>query len=250
MLRFFRHIRQKLMKAKRIRTYLLYAAGEILLVVIGILIALQVNNWNEERKLAKEEQVILKALHDEILANRQVLKEAHSRAKRIEAAVLSMLEYTGPDRPELTKARSDSLFNYLDAVITAEVNQSILKDLLTTGRIHLIQNDSLKHQLTSWIPLFEDEILEEQNNILFSTQNLIIPFTIQNYSLATVNIKDYRGYESRFKTDHRDIYQLPEFENLLLLKEIQYYSLMRSYERMMAYSDQLLVLIEREMEKS
>jgi len=57
MLRFFRQIRQKLMEQNKVRTYILYAIGEILLVVIGILIALQVNNWNElrkERNLAME----------------------------------------------------------------------------------------------------------------------------------------------------------------------------------------------------
>jgi len=60
MLKFFRHIRKKLIEhptkgrtGNKVRTYLLYAIGEILLVVIGILIALQVNNWNEERKEKK-----------------------------------------------------------------------------------------------------------------------------------------------------------------------------------------------------
>lgn len=50
MLRFFRHIRQKLLANGNIRKYLWYAIGEILLVMIGILLALQVNNWNEHRK--------------------------------------------------------------------------------------------------------------------------------------------------------------------------------------------------------
>jgi len=51
MLRFFRQIRKTLIEQDNIRKYLLFAIGEILLVVIGIFIALQVNNWNEERKL-------------------------------------------------------------------------------------------------------------------------------------------------------------------------------------------------------
>ncbi|MFN1835207.1 DUF6090 family protein [Balneola sp. MJW-20] len=50
MLRFFQHIRQSLIKTDNVRRYLLYAIGEILLVGIGILLALQVNIWNEERK--------------------------------------------------------------------------------------------------------------------------------------------------------------------------------------------------------
>jgi len=58
-LRFFRHIRKSLMEQNKIRTYLLYAIGEILLVVIGIPIALQVNNWNEQRKLDRLELNLL-----------------------------------------------------------------------------------------------------------------------------------------------------------------------------------------------
>lgn len=54
MLRYFRILRMDLVKREKFRKYLLYALGEILLVVIGILIALQANNWNEERKRSRE----------------------------------------------------------------------------------------------------------------------------------------------------------------------------------------------------
>ncbi|WP_430412415.1 DUF6090 family protein [Kordia sp.] len=50
MLKFFRSIRQRLLKENKFKNYVLYAIGEILLVMIGILLALQVNNWNESRK--------------------------------------------------------------------------------------------------------------------------------------------------------------------------------------------------------
>ena len=51
MLKFFRRIRRKLLNEGSLRKYLVYAIGEILLVMVGILLALQVNNWNEGRKL-------------------------------------------------------------------------------------------------------------------------------------------------------------------------------------------------------
>ena len=51
MIKFFRKIRQRLLTENKFSKYLLYAIGEIILVVIGILIALQINNWNEGRKL-------------------------------------------------------------------------------------------------------------------------------------------------------------------------------------------------------
>ncbi|MDZ7614451.1 MAG: DUF6090 family protein [Flavobacteriaceae bacterium] len=59
MLKIFRHIRQKLIEENKIGSYLKYAIGEITLVVIGILIALQINNWNENRKSAIIEKNIL-----------------------------------------------------------------------------------------------------------------------------------------------------------------------------------------------
>jgi len=50
MIKFFRKIRRQLLTENRFSKYLLYAIGEIVLVVIGILIALQINIWNENRK--------------------------------------------------------------------------------------------------------------------------------------------------------------------------------------------------------
>jgi hypothetical protein len=55
MIKFFRKIRQELMEKNKTSMYLKYAVGEIVLVVVGILIALQINNWNESRKLEVQE---------------------------------------------------------------------------------------------------------------------------------------------------------------------------------------------------
>ena len=55
MIKFFRKYRQQLLSENRFTKYLIYAIGEIILVVIGILIALQINNWNETQKQNKEE---------------------------------------------------------------------------------------------------------------------------------------------------------------------------------------------------
>ena len=66
MIKFFRKIRQQLLTENKFSKYLIYAIGEIVLVVIGILIALQINTWNEEGKLEKERITILENLRDDL----------------------------------------------------------------------------------------------------------------------------------------------------------------------------------------
>ena len=69
MIKFFRKIRQKLLSENKFSKYLIYAIGEIALVVIGILIALQINNWKEQRRENINEQAILKRLEKEFNSN-------------------------------------------------------------------------------------------------------------------------------------------------------------------------------------
>ncbi len=69
MIKLFRNIRKSLLAEGKTSKYLKYAIGEIILVVIGILIALQINNWNENQKLKKEEIKLLHALEKEIESN-------------------------------------------------------------------------------------------------------------------------------------------------------------------------------------
>lgn len=75
MIKFFRHIRQRLVKEDKFSKYLLYAIGEIILVVIGILIALQINNWNENRKLENSKEKLMVALEQEFKINKNVLEQ-------------------------------------------------------------------------------------------------------------------------------------------------------------------------------
>lgn len=74
MLEFFRKIRQKLLSAGQLSKYLIYAIGEIVLVVIGILIALQINNWNEDSKDRRKEREILTALAVNLETNFQAIE--------------------------------------------------------------------------------------------------------------------------------------------------------------------------------
>ena len=69
MLFIFRKLRRSFFQPGKVRTYVAYAAGEIVLIVVGILLALQISEWNEERKIRTQEQAVLEALVNELGSN-------------------------------------------------------------------------------------------------------------------------------------------------------------------------------------
>ena len=75
MIKFFRKIRQNMIKENKVSKYLLYAIGEIVLVVIGILIALSINNWNENRKLTNDLGLIQLSLISELSKDSESIKK-------------------------------------------------------------------------------------------------------------------------------------------------------------------------------
>ena len=74
MIKFFRKIRQKLLNENRFSKYLIYAVGEIALVMIGILLALQVNNWNELRKKEQSEIQLYQKIIADLNSERTIIE--------------------------------------------------------------------------------------------------------------------------------------------------------------------------------
>ncbi len=109
MLRFFRRIRKGLIDSFSTRKYLLYAVGEILLVMIGILLALQVNNWNENRKDLKKEQLILQNLEKNLVFNLRELNQTFESTKTGYNASLQLLELIKPESSIHATYKVDSL---------------------------------------------------------------------------------------------------------------------------------------------
>ncbi|MEZ2414405.1 DUF6090 family protein [Muriicola sp. E247] len=129
--------------------YFKYAIGEILLVVIGILIALQINTWNEERKNHKREIKLLSELRTNLLINIENLESDIESQIKSAAIIDQLLEHLEKKRPYY-----DSLPGYFakanyapDVVLSA----SAFETLKSTG-LELIQTDSLRSQI---INLFE-----------------------------------------------------------------------------------------------
>jgi hypothetical protein len=126
--------------------YIVYGVGEIVLLVAGILIALAINNWNENRRDRAREVEILRQLRNEYQANLVQLRQKIGMRDKIISAGFRLLEFT--DNPENVPA--DSLYARLYPLQTDPTFDPIKDDILTTSNIRLITNDSLRLLLSNW----------------------------------------------------------------------------------------------------
>jgi len=146
MIKFFRHIRKSLLSKGNIGRYFTYAIGEIILVVIGILIALQINNWNERRKDNLREEAILSQLQEEYEANLQQLDEKMQLRSTIIQSGFTLVNYMDSSEP----VNRDSLFFHLSNVVFDPTFDPVQNDLISSGNIRLIKNNKLRRLLSNW----------------------------------------------------------------------------------------------------
>ncbi|WP_445385794.1 DUF6090 family protein [Robiginitalea sp. IMCC44478] len=146
MLKFFRKIRFDLMEKNKTGKYLKYAIGEVVLVMIGILLALQVNDWNEQRKDRIKEQVVLRQLQEDYQANLAQLEEKMTTRKRIISSALKALKAF--DQP--VGANRDSLIKNLGNAFHDPTFDPIENDLTSSDNLILVRNPKLKRLLSNW----------------------------------------------------------------------------------------------------
>ena len=145
MIKFFRKIRQNLLAEGKTGKYINYAIGEIVLVVIGILIALSINNWNESRKnKLTESEYYCKLLADFELDRQNIAVLYEESEHKIEISKRLLLELNNKN-----KDKSYLLNNYLQGLRTnAFVSSKVaMTDIVSSGKLNLLTNDSLKNDL-------------------------------------------------------------------------------------------------------
>ena len=203
MIKLFRKIRQKLLTENKFSKYLIYAVGEIILVVIGILIALSINNWNENRKETTHEQKILKELKSDFSYNKQELNRNIEKATALINRCDSLIVLFGLDRETVNPNKVIRFTRSLSAYSTFDPSNGALNDLISSGNLNVIKNDSLRMQLSRWFGQLEDVKEDEKRLINFGdTQLNPIRLEYLNYNPKSKLIKnsiellEYRKFEN------------------------------------------------------
>ena len=219
--------RFKSLLSNETKQYFKYGLGEIVLVVIGILLALQVNNWNEKRKLVNEEKKTLLSFHNEVSNNLKILERSIIEKQYIVEANREILKYTGPNKKWLSDKSLDSLMYHIAVSGWIFVPEDgVLNEIINSGKLSIIQDDKIKNEIAS-LPQLISLILEEDRLYRDDLHQYFLPFFSKNYRLR--NITSHRDLlehsesdldVSKFKNNSEKILNNPEFENILTIQSI------------------------------
>jgi len=239
-------MRKSLIESGSARKYILYAIGEILLVMIGILLALQVNNWNESRKEKKEVNSIISNLTLEFIQNKELLNKVQEGVYNSLNAALQLITLVGKSEDELIKVNVDSLIYLSWGVGIYTPSENVLTGLLVSDRIDLITSEEIKNLLFQWInelKLKDDRYINVNN----ATDNKYYDYLSQNYSFKDIDLYSSHVWSepSNLSYDRYKIFGDLEFENQVENIAFVFSEYGNSLDRLQIILEKVLVALEK-----
>ena len=196
--------------------YLKYAIGEIVLVVIGILIALSINNWNQERILRNEEQTIVKSIYNEYLQNKTIIQKHIEEAAFCEGALRRLMHLVGKDEEYLKKQNVDSLLFYAFDAPIFRPSENTISGLIQSGRLELLQNQELVDLIYEWGRTMR-ALNDRAARITRKIDNDITPYFSKKYALKDIDAYGPLNWKEKtnLEMDKLQIFKEIEFENIM-----------------------------------
>jgi hypothetical protein len=207
MLTFFRKIRKSLIDSGSAKKYTLYAIGEIFLVMIGILLALQVNNWNQNRMNKNKEHSLLKEINTEFIYNKEELRNTIGYYDRVRQKY-SRLIASFPI--QISTYNVDSLSVLLkgtNATLDVDISQGSINTLINSSSFEIISNLELRTLLLQWNDLVSN-YKEAESLLINFTADKFFPYLDERIPIA---------YAEGIKEDRIDLSFLSsvKFENMI-----------------------------------
>ncbi|WP_124981223.1 DUF6090 family protein [Nonlabens xiamenensis] len=217
MIKFFRKFRQNLLSEGKTGKYLKYAIGEIVLVVVGILIALQINNWNQNNQLKKEELKTLKSLHESIRINiaefDQIFGAQITRNNSLNEFLFGTI--SNQNLVHLDSLIKKNVKNY-----TFDPSMGIYNSMINSGKIELISNDSIKIRISKLYDTVKD-YQEIEDEVTEYTKEHLEKYFIENYSIHPEVLAQLRERtneeEKKDKASYNKNFNSQEVKNMYIL---------------------------------
>jgi hypothetical protein len=249
MIKFFRKIRKNLLLENKTSKYFKYAIGEIVLVVIGILIALQINNWNENRKQAIAEQEILISLLKELEINKDNLSfyiNKYDKQYKNGIYLLSLFNKNIDTIPILTL---DKALGSVEETSTFEASDGIINSIISSGKIDIIKNTELKSLITS----FNGSVInatQEIENVQKLIHNRLWP-TIDSKINSANRSRTYEGFDNfpkgSYKSDYNWFFKSKEIEDIIGNITSWHKTILTDQKKLMQTIDEMLLLVKQDI---
>ncbi len=237
MFTFLRKIRKSLIETGSARKYLLYAIGEIFLVMIGIILALQVNNWNVDRLAKLEEKKLYCTIHQEMELYYFYQEQGHDRYAEIFSAAEQLLLLINDPSIESSEEQIDEYLSELGRRwLTGAGSITNIYDLLiSSGKLELLTSEDIKENLRNLNSHLEYMFTFEELQAYF-VDNRLNPYLdtyIDRISTYSKKFDLHESlYSSRFETSYQTLRDSREFANLLIELIKHSRTLVQIYERM------------------
>lgn len=198
MIKFFRKIRQKLLQENRFNKYLLYAIGEIVLVVIGILIALQINTWNQQRI----ENIFERKILNEILSDTdEDINQMKIALKAINESNLAYKHIINAFEKDLSYRDSmDVHFAYALRFWSLSPNSTAFETAKTEG-LYFIKNDSIRFNLSKVNTYWFEYVKVLESRWQDYNTAIVQPYTLKLFDYYNLNKMKPTNYEKLKKDD-------------------------------------------------
>ncbi len=187
MIKFFRKIRQNLLSEGKTGKYFKYAIGEIILVVIGILIALSINNWNENVKTHRNQRNNLQLIKVEMTNNLQAIIEAKKDLDRTIASCRDLINLINTNN-NLKNIEERELSFLIAGLLRDDVQvfleNGAMNQLIASDGLKYIENDSIRNILASWQSKISYVRMQEHH--IFSSQSKIREFMATNGNMKVL----------------------------------------------------------------
>jgi len=239
------------METGKTSKYLKYAIGEIILVVIGILIALSINNWNENRLEKLEESRLLENIKIDFEQTIRELQGMNSNRQIILSSNYALIDIKIKDDFS-NKEKIDSLIGNTFIAPTFNGKSGSLMVLLNSGKINLLKNEALKKILFSWPSEVEDMTEGEIDSKLLTNQSYIplirkyanVSEIIRTSTMLPIKPKD-RGLG--LISDYKALLNNKEFENLLYQLELYSLDNIQETKSLIKISESIVDIIKSEL---
>ncbi|MCE7995212.1 MAG: hypothetical protein HEP71_24755 [Roseivirga sp.] len=251
MIKFFRKIRQNLLSEGKTGKYLKYAIGEIVLVVIGILIALQANNWNEQRKLDNRIEKFFPKLKHQLEGNISIVIEDLETIEYFYERSQSIANNNIGNKDKIDLNKIDSLILFTGTDFHLNLNMITVNEAQLNENLANIKSDTLRESI--YLLIKTNELIIEREQIVNEdvTANLK-PFLNKHYNLKNLfNSLGYSGFEHS-NIDSDDIIKImhnQEFENLIVTRVLYLEDLAILYYDLKQELETVYQLLEKEMQE-